>query len=274
MSMLEYVPVPYFLVDTDFNILEWSVQSGHVFQPAANFLDLVDTFSKDKAKKFLATRSSDSAELSVDQPHEKDTLIQHRGQAIQKVEIVLKTNSSPYSLFECHIQWDNDIGHLVCIQQDERIQELTTLVQRHRKRLAETDFELLQQKEQLEDSLKRIKQLSASFIKLSPSVGLVPLFGDLDRQLVDENTKVLQECVYDGHYTTLLFDFGGLAELTSEGIHAFAEFMKSFYLMGVTCYVIGMRPPHTQSLRNRSFGEQIIYMNNLSEIINVGKHVS
>lgn len=52
MSMLEYVPIPYFLVDTEFNILEWSQQSGHLFKPSANFLDLVDVFSQEKARKF------------------------------------------------------------------------------------------------------------------------------------------------------------------------------------------------------------------------------
>ncbi|MER2256740.1 MAG: hypothetical protein ABS933_16815, partial [Priestia megaterium] len=79
----------------------------------------------------------------------------------------------------------------VCIRQDERIQELTSLVQDHRKRLADTDFELLEQKERLEKSLQKIKQLSASFIKLSSKVGLIPLFGDLDTDLVAENTSIL-----------------------------------------------------------------------------------
>ncbi|BFJ00651.1 hypothetical protein MMB68_07505 [Priestia sp. Y58] len=274
MSMLEYVPVPYFLVDTEFNILEWSQQSGHLFKPSANFLDLVDVFSQEKARKFLSLRQKDSRELSVDEPHDEQTLVQSRGQAIQKVELVMQTNDSPYSLFECLIQWDGDVGHLVCIRQDERIQELTSLVQDHRKRLADTDFELLEQKERLEKSLQKIKQLSASFIKLSSKVGLIPLFGDLDTALVAENTSILQNFAHEGNYTTLLFDFGGLDILTTEGIQAFAGFMQSFYLMGITCYIIGMKPHHTAALKNRTFGEQIIYMNNLSEIIAVNKNVS
>jgi rsbT co-antagonist protein RsbR len=95
MSMLEYVPIPYFLVDTEFNILEWSQQSGHLFKPSANFLDLVDVFSQEKARKFLSLRQKDSRELSVDEPHDEQTLVQSRGQAIQKVELVMQTNDSP-----------------------------------------------------------------------------------------------------------------------------------------------------------------------------------
>jgi rsbT co-antagonist protein RsbR len=44
--------------------------------------------------------------------------------------------------------------------------------------------------------------------------------------------------------------------------------------MGITCYIIGMKPHHTAALKNRTFGDQIIYMNNLSEIIAVNKNVS
>lgn len=94
--------------------------------------------------------------MSVDEPHDEQTLVQSRGQAIQKVELVMQTNDSPYSLFECLIQWDSDIGHLVCIRQDERIQELTNLVQDHRKRLADTDFELLEQKNVLKNHYKKL----------------------------------------------------------------------------------------------------------------------
>ncbi|MEH7001377.1 hypothetical protein [Priestia megaterium] len=84
MSMLEYVPIPYFLVDTEFNILEWSQQSGHLFKPSANFLDLVDVFSQEKARKFLSLRQKDSRELSVDEPHDEQRLSKAEARLFRK----------------------------------------------------------------------------------------------------------------------------------------------------------------------------------------------
>ncbi|OZT13947.1 hypothetical protein CHN50_05110 [Priestia aryabhattai] len=271
MSMLKSAPVPYFTVDRNLKILNRSKLAMTTFASVDNFLEVVDTFSKEKAKKYLRTEYIAKDDNEKKENRKRTTLLEEKEYTAQKVELVLQTEQSPYALFECFIQWDEGVGHLVCLHQDERIKELTKMVQAHQKRLAHTDFELLQQKERLEASLKRIKQLSASFIKLSEKVALIPLFGDLDEQLVAENSKVLQDATYDGHYSIMLFDFSGINELKPEGIHAFSSFTRSFDIMGVTCYIIGMKPSHTEMLKGNSFGNQIIYMNNLSDLVNI-KH--
>ncbi|WP_026560372.1 hypothetical protein [Bacillus sp. J37] len=71
-------------------------------------------------------------------------------------ELVMNTKNSPYGLYQIQINWQNKFGHIVCIEQDERIQELIDAVEQHRKRLSDTNFELLQKKEQLEQSIERI----------------------------------------------------------------------------------------------------------------------
>lgn len=55
MSMLKSAPVPYFTVDRNFKILNRSKLAMTTFAPVDNFLDVVDTFSKEKAKKYLRT---------------------------------------------------------------------------------------------------------------------------------------------------------------------------------------------------------------------------
>ncbi|MCQ6267306.1 hypothetical protein M1K46_16845 [Fictibacillus sp. WQ 8-8] len=245
-SKIKHMPIPYFEIDKEMNILAQSDKSVETFCNKGNFLDIVDLESREKALIFLVSKKRQ-----------------------QEIELVLQTAHSPYSLFSCSIHWNEGIGYLVCIEQTDKLKNLESKIEKQCKRLAETNFELLEQKEQLEQSLKRILELSAHFIKLSDSVGLVPLTGELNPELIRENHLTLTNIAHDGKFTMVFFDFSSVGKLTSEGIESFSQLIHSLNLVGVICYVIGLKPEHAVYLKNKGLNKKTYFMRNLDEIIQV-----
>ncbi|WP_342767236.1 STAS domain-containing protein [Bacillus taeanensis] len=242
--MIKYFPQPCFKINRNFDILDQSDEAKYAFKPALNFLDLVDSESIMKAKKILL----------------QDYLL-------QDIELFLNTNASPLSLFDCSIKWHDDAGYLICVEQDSRLNELSILVQQHQQRLAKTDFELLEKKEQLETSLKQIKQLSAPFIKLLNGIGFVPFFGNLDEELIKQNEQSIQKACYEETYEKVLFDFSGIDKLTEQGVEKFVTLIKGLHVMGVDSYVIGVKPNHAFYLKNYNTEIEIIYLRHLHNVI-------
>jgi rsbT co-antagonist protein RsbR len=76
-------------------------------------------------------------------------------------------------------------------------------------------------KELVEKTLFEIKSLSCPFIKLTKTTGLVPLFGNLDVELIGQNAKRILEKSQKGCYQEVLFDFTGVGDLIIEGVEAF-----------------------------------------------------
>ncbi|WHY74735.1 hypothetical protein [Fictibacillus enclensis] len=245
-SNIKHLPIPYFEIDEQLNILARSDKSRETFTSKENFLDLVDLESREKAIFLLVS--------------EKLT---------QEIELVLQTVNSPYSLFSCSIQWDDGVGHLVCIEQSGKLKALEKKVEQQCKRLAETDFELLEQKEELEQSLKRILELSANFIRLSEHAGLVPLSGELSPQLIQENHLSLTNAAHDGDFNMVFFDFSNLNKLTTDGITSLRELIHSLNLVGVICYVIGLKPSHAFYLKNKDIYDKAYFLRNLDEFIQI-----
>ncbi|MDR7072419.1 hypothetical protein [Fictibacillus barbaricus] len=242
---VKHMPLPYFEVDEKLNVLARSDKSVELFNQINNFLDIVDLESREKAVKFLS------------KPYGKE------------IELVLTTAHSPYSLFSCSICWNEGIGYLLCVEQTEKIKELEDRIEKQCNRLAETNYELLTQKEHLEQSLKRILELSANFIKLSESVGLVPLTGELHPDLFEENHITLTNIAHEGRISVMFFDFCSVDKLSEDGINAFSQLIHSLSLIGVTCYVIGLKAEHAFYLKNKNLNQNTYFMRNLDEIIQI-----
>ncbi|MDN4523113.1 hypothetical protein [Fictibacillus fluitans] len=245
-SSIKHMPIPYFEIDEQLNILSRSDKSCETFTTKENFLDLVDLESREKAIFLLVS--------------EKLT---------HEIELVLQTLNSPYSLFSCSINWDDGVGHLVCIEQTGKLKALESKVEQQCKRLAETDFELLEQKEQLEQSLKRVLELSANFIRLSEHAGLVPLTGELSPQLIQENHLSLTNAAHKGEFSIVFFDFSNLGKLTTDGLTSLKELIHSLNLVGVVCYVIGLKPSHASYLKNKDIYDKTYFLRNLDEFIQI-----
>ncbi len=244
MSAVKYIPVPYFLIDKGLTILQCSDIAIETFGDATLFLDIIDRESKEKAERILTS-------------HETKT-----------TELVMKTITSPYFLFKLKVNWADSVGHVICIEQDERIQELIEAVNKHRLRLAETNFELLEKKEQLETSLALINELSAPYIILTKGIVLIPLYGHLKQDLIDSNSlRILQQINNNSEIVRILFDFHGIGNITTEGIVALRNLLTQITLMGVLPYIIGLHPDHAQLIHKSGIKTESYFMRNINDAI-------
>jgi rsbT co-antagonist protein RsbR len=177
VSVIKYSPQPYFLIDRDYQILTFSDRSAEIFNISKNFVELVDWESKEKLESLFG-----------------------KANCRAEGELIMKTKESPYALVDKSINWNEDEGHIICLDKDHRLVELESIVEKHRLRLAETNLELLEKKEQLEKTLIEIKNLSCPFIKLTKTAALVPLFGNLDEELIRQNEDRVLLKSQDGGY--------------------------------------------------------------------------
>lgn len=242
MSDLKYLPQPYFLIDRDYNILDFSQVSSEIFSIGDNFLDLVDWESHGKIKNIFGNLESR-----------------------MEGELIMKTKESLYALFDLSVNWNDSRGHIICVEKDNRLKELESIVEKHRKRLADTNLELLEKKELVEKTLFEIKSLSCPFIKLTKSTALVPLFGNLDSELISQNEKRVLENSQAGGYQEVLFDFNGVGNLTSEGVEAFVALVKELQVMGLQPCIIGIKPNHAFYLNNSKTVPDVPFLNSLSK---------
>ncbi|XQY92597.1 STAS domain-containing protein [Metabacillus sp. HB246100] len=243
MSDIKHIPLPYFIINHDLTILESSHHALDLFGHSDNLLTFIDKESQEKAKRILIAKEKKSTEL------------------------VMSTLESSFALFQLKINWVNEKGHIVCIEQDGRIQQLIDAVEKHRKRLSETNFELLDKKEQLEESLAKIMDLSAPSITLTDQIVLVPLFGDLEKELIDKNNLKILQKIKHSRIDKILFDFHGVGEITAEGINELRQLTTSIELMGASSYIIGVKPAHAKVIHQTSIETGTDYLRNLNEAI-------
>lgn len=242
MSAIKYLPQPYFLINQDFQILGFSDRSSEIFDIHNSFLELVDWESRSKAERLIGKAASRS-----------------------EGELIMKTKESPYALVDVSIKWNGSEGHIICLEKDHRLAELESIVAKHRIRLAETNLELLEKKEQVEKTLFEIKNLSCPFIKLTKNAALVPLFGNLDEDLIRQNEERVLQKTQKGGYEEILFDFNGVGNLTNEGVESFITLVKELQLMGLRPSIIGIKPNHAFYLNRTHSKLDVPFLNSLSK---------
>lgn len=227
MNIIKELPFPTLVIDRLFHVLEISTSAKRVFGDIQSFTDILDEGSYGKKQRLL-----------------EDDLY-------KSIEVTLKTEDNSYELFAVSITWKEDKGFLQCYAIGHKLEKIMAVVQEHQNRLATVDFELLSQKELAESQLKQIKQLSAPVIGLSKKVALVPLFGYFDQELISNTEDRLAATLYEQDYTTVIFDFNGIDQITDIGISLFQAFMETLQIMGIQTYIVGVKPMHTHFLKNR-----------------------
>lgn len=221
-------PLPAFVVDTDLTIKEQSQVATEMFENSSTFLNLVDVESRKKALELIKTED--------------------------EVELVLNTLNSPYSLFTVFTRWtDEGEGLVVCVQQNSKIAELSSSLQMQRSRLAETNFDLLDKKEELELAMGKIKKLSSPFLPISSTLCVIPLFGALDDELFFVNENQLLSNLQSGDYENVILDFNGIGEIEESGVSALLSFYRMIQVIGVTPILCGLKPQHVFRLMEHDF---------------------
>ncbi|WP_053218394.1 STAS domain-containing protein [Virgibacillus senegalensis] len=227
MEQAEYLPLPYFKINKNLDILSMSDKAKQLFMIGDGFLSLVDEESMEKARSNIYPEIVDN-----------------------NVELNLKTKNNPSAAYEVNIHWNSEDGHIICFEAPEKTEKITDQLQKLRDRLNSTDFELLAKKEELEDAIERVNKLSGPVIPLDEDVALVPFFGDLPPEKLDIIKTDILRFIYDSSIDYLLFDFTAVGNISREGINSLEELMNTIHLMGQEIVLCGVKPKHAQAINN------------------------
>lgn len=224
----ELLPVPYLQINLEGELTGWSREATDIFGllDGLTISELVDEDSHGKLNEFIFAK------------------------AATDVEVNMKTAEQPLALFSLRVKWDgNGTGHLIALPADKGNEELVSRLISLQSRLRNTDFELFEKKEQLEEAINRLNQLSGPFIPISDKLALVPLFGDLTAEKMDAITANIIHSAYQGSYDKILFDFNGTGTITDSGTQKLHNLFQTLtYMTDPTITIIGINPSQAKQL--------------------------
>lgn len=228
ISQLADWPVPLFKLNGRFEILDRSGKAEEMFGKHQAFLELVDEDSRKKARQFLASSKGEAVfEL---------TLIRADGD-----RILADVSSRWGGDGTCNVSVTAQSGHL---------QEVSNKLSSLRMRLNETNYDLLLEKERVQQLLQKVQELSAPSIELGSGYLLVPLFGDLDAGKTEALRPRLLNAIYEKDPDIVILDLTALEAVGSEGIKWLAELMQTLQIMGIKGVLTGMKPQHAKLLHD------------------------
>ncbi|QXE02125.1 STAS domain-containing protein [Terribacillus sp. DMT04] len=224
----KFLPLPYFFISSDWKILDYSRAASSIFLIGDDFNSLVDEGNRQKVSQYI-------------QPHLSEI----------HFELNMKTKHDPLAVFKISVQWEADRAHIICVEKTKEVDQLASQLMKLRSRLSETDFELLEKKEELEDAINRIYKLSGPFIPLYKESGLIPLFGDLQADKLEVMEANILAKIDEGEYEQVFFDFHGVGEITIAGKEKLGQLFESIQLMGTKTIIVGLSPSQVQGFGSK-----------------------
>lgn len=224
----KFLPLPYFLLDEELAILDYSRSASDIFLIGDNFITLVDEESRQKVSQYI---QPDFSEIEI--------------------ELNMKTKYNPLAVFGISVKWEGNKAHILCVEKTKEVDNLSGQLIKLRSRLSDTDFELLEKKEELEDAIERIHKLSGPFIPLYAEAGLVPLFGDLKAdklRVIEEN---ILNRIDEGDYEQVFFDFHAVGEITNDGKKQLGQLFETIQLMGTKTMIVGLSPSQVRGFKSK-----------------------
>lgn len=245
MNTINKLPFPALRVNRLLEISEMSDTAYELFGPVADFGSIVDVGSQDKTIRLI-----------------NETVL-------QPIELVLKTKKRQMELFAVSIYWHGNDGLMQCFKIGNKLESIMKMVQQHQERLARVDFELLEQKEMAERHLNHIIELSAPLIPLSDDVALVPLFGNLDAELIETNSSRLTAQLYEHDFKEIVFDLNGIDQIHEMASPYFHAFLETIHLMGIHTNIVGVKPQHARLLKDHQYPDTafLISLKNALEVL-------
>lgn len=223
---IENWPLPIFQLNRELTILSSSRLARTLFKESPVFTDLLDEGSRQKAVEFLnPVRDADPIELTFLSPLEEPKVM------------------------DVHCRWESDgIGNAIVVPKDRHYTRVSKQLSLLRKRLNETNYDLLLEKERTDELLKNVRELSAPCIKLDHQRLLIPLFGFIDQQKMATVLPRILENVYREDGQTVIFDLTAMDDINPDGLEQFNELIQSMSIMGVTISITGVHPKHAKRL--------------------------
>lgn len=240
----DQLPIPFVTIDRKFYILEYTPEANELLDLNPSFLESVDKDSHDKVIKWV---NPDAGKVNI--------------------EINMEKGSEVF-LIDLYVHWKNDLqAEVIMMPKYEENNHVSGMLEKLQKRLNDTNFELLEEKDKLEAAVDQNNRLSAPYIGLTTDTALIPLFGDLDeRKLFAIKEQVLQE-VHHYNHDRVLFDFTGVGAFNSEALHLLRDIFTSLLYMGKEVVIIGVKPDQARKLNEMSIQMNLQYMHSLQKAI-------
>ncbi|EMR05578.1 Stressosome protein rsbRB [Bhargavaea cecembensis DSE10] len=247
------LPLPYLSVNRDGRIVSYSALADQWFDLSNGHIkSLVDAESINK----LGRISSESGMEPI------------------KLELNMKTKENPLILFDVYLQWDAD-NHaaMMLLPKDSSNEELIEKLMNIQYRLASTDFELLEKKDELEQVLRRMDELSGPFIPLSETLCMIPLFGDITANKINTISESCLQSVFRGNYEVVLFDLTAVGEVHADGIEKFIQLVKTLnFMTGNVIKLIGIKPNLAKELNHHHLNQWVQFNHSLKEELSTSLH--
>lgn len=244
--MIHSLPVPCITIDEDGCILEKSIPAIDLLTDGIEFIqDCFDIESFSKVKNHLTPFYGEKS-----------------------FEANIKGKNEPFVLCDVFISWQAHIAQIVLIPIDSKVKGLEEKLSELRSRLASTDFELFEKKEALDDTLKRLEDLSGPFIPISENTAFVPLFGDITESKMSRITKNALRSAENGKFETIHFDFSAIGELEEDGVRKLSSLFQMLHLLnGCHINVLGIKPAHAIKLHAFHIQWSIHFKSSLKDIL-------
>ncbi|WP_139892365.1 STAS domain-containing protein [Bacillus sp. D386] len=232
------LPLPYIVVDYNGKILQYNSLSSNLFN--LNTSDISGVIDDESMNKLV------KASLS--------------NESTQQIELNVHTKESSLALFDVYLS-DDSTGrmHILFVSKEKSNQLYLNKIIELQERLAHTDFELLEQKEKLEDVLMRLNKLSGPFIPLSNKMCYIPLFGDITSEKINLISEHVLHSVFNGEYQNILIDLTAVGEVQDDGIKKLIDLIRTLrFMAGSKIQLIGIQPRLSKILSNYELEIQII----------------
>ncbi|GKV69781.1 hypothetical protein NCCP2716_22790 [Sporosarcina sp. NCCP-2716] len=240
-----HMPLPMYTVNGDFQITDLNEAAVLQLASGSNLFDVIDTGSRRKVEKHL--NNSETAE---------------------SVEITVLSRSGDLLLADLYASWtDEQECEIVIVKQDQTILKVSEQLGRLRSRLTETNFELLEAKEEAEALLHQNTKLSSPFIELSDTVAIIPIFGALDAGKSENIALTITQRAYSSAVETIIIDFTAVGRIEQGGLDGFAKLVNMLDLLGFMIIVSGLHPNHVKEWNELEFSEDIRFMKTLRDAI-------
>ncbi|OCA86148.1 STAS domain-containing protein [Bacillus sp. FJAT-27986] len=216
------LPLPYIVVDYNGKILQYNSLSSNLFN--LDTLDISGIIYDESMNKLV------KASLS--------------NESTQQIEVNVHTKESSLVLFDVYLSDDsNGRMHILFVSKEKSNQLYLDKIIELQERLAHTDFELLEQKEKLEDVLMRLNKLSGPFIPLSKKMCYIPLFGDITSEKINLISEHVLHSVFNGEYQNILIDLTAVGEVQDDGINKLIDLIRTLrFMAGSKIQLIGIQP--------------------------------
>ncbi|TWT03722.1 STAS domain-containing protein [Planomicrobium sp. CPCC 101079] len=242
---IEEWPLPIFKLDRELTILASSKMARTLFKESPVFTGLLEEGSRQKAVEFL-----------------------NPARSINPIELTFLSPSDEPTVMDVHCQWQSDgTANAIAVPKDRHYNRVSEQLSNLRRRLNETNYDLLLEKERTEELLQNVRELSAPCIKIDHQRLLIPLFGLIDKLKMETVMPSILDNVYRQDGQTVIFDLTAMDDIDSDGLNQLNALIQSLSIMGIAISITGVHPNHAKRLHELNTLLYVTFAVSLQEVL-------